>query len=730
VIGLLAAIVTIGSLASSQLPAPAAGALPTGPRATASWSVVASPSPQHGASGQLSGVACPTDTRCLVAGAGPRDDNPPYLGPPTLGEFQPSGWAPDLAEFPTGSRATSGQLNAVACATSTTCFAVGSSFGAATKTLIERWNGRWAPVASPNPPGATNVSLDGIACASASRCFAVGNYTKGSRVKTLVERWNGSGWGIVPSPSPAGSTTRSALAAIACPGPRACFAVGRSTPKSAFATLIEAWNGTSWSIVSSPNPTAGTYELAAISCSTTVSCLAVGLGLKGTTPTTLALRWNGTAWSLLKSAIPGNAASLELDGVACVTAKNCFAVGSIGTNELIARWNGTRWTRFPTLTRGQLDAISCTSATRCVAVGAGSQTLVTVWDGKTWSISHTGGSTSRLTNVSCSSTTDCLAIGENSYTLTVPFVEHWDGSAWSGVATPTLTTGPLYYLLGTSCPATGSCIVVGEQTATNGNGLSPLALEWNGTTWTVLDVPALPGVYGGLFDVSCASPTSCFAVGYTFGSSTTTLVEHWDGAAWSRMTSPNRATRYNLFWSISCVSTSSCFAVGDSSAGSRNSTLVERWNGTAWSIVPSPGHAGSTNDLQDVACASTTSCVATGAWSTGSTYGPLFEKWNGTTWTIGPMAALPAGARFSGPDDVACATSTNCVAVGTHDPGPSSRSVVERWDGSKWSLEATPAVGEADGLLGATCTDTGGCVAVGSSMNLGSEFTLVERSAQ
>jgi hypothetical protein len=40
-------------------------------------------------------------------------------------------------------------------------------------------------------------------------------------------------------------------------------------------TLIESWNGSKWSVVSSPNP-AGVPQLLAVSCATTTSCAAAG----------------------------------------------------------------------------------------------------------------------------------------------------------------------------------------------------------------------------------------------------------------------------------------------------------------------------------------------------------------------------------------------------------------------------------------------------------------------
>ena len=117
----------------------------------------------------------------------------------------------------------------------------------------------WRVVSSPNP-GPTTNELNGVACTSTTNCVAVG--ISGSTLpynRTLAESWNGSSWSVVPIPSTA-ATDADKLNGVACAGSSFCAAVGYVTtngftgnPK----TLIELWNGSSWSIVPSPNPGSG-----------------------------------------------------------------------------------------------------------------------------------------------------------------------------------------------------------------------------------------------------------------------------------------------------------------------------------------------------------------------------------------------------------------------------------------------------------------------------------------
>jgi hypothetical protein len=68
--------------------------------------------------------------------------------------------------------------------------------------------------------------------------------------------------------------------------------------------------------------------------------------------------------------------------------------------------------------------------------------------------------------------------------------------------------------------------------------------------------------------------------------------------------------------------------------------------------------------------------------------------------------------------DVACPTASNCFAVGISETKPSShvRSLVERWNGTKWSLMASPSASTGNTWLsGVVCTSSTSCIAVGNS---------------
>jgi hypothetical protein len=76
---------------------------------------------------------------------------------------------------------------------------------------------------------------------------------------TLTEHWNGSAWSIISSPNPAGATSSALQGAAAVPHEAddedgGVWAVGGDTLNGASFTLIEHWNGVKWRIVLSPTP--------------------------------------------------------------------------------------------------------------------------------------------------------------------------------------------------------------------------------------------------------------------------------------------------------------------------------------------------------------------------------------------------------------------------------------------------------------------------------------------
>ncbi len=142
-----------------------------------------------------------------------------------------------------------------------------------------------------------------------------------------------------------------------------------------------------------------------------------------------------------------------------------------------------------------------------------------------------------------------------------------------------------------------------------------------------------------------------------------------------------------FFNGVTATSASAAWAVG----GNNGNTLIAHWNGTGWKQVPSPNASDGANVLFGVAATSASNAWAAGTYTTNASPGgePLIERWNGTKWQV---AATP---RFSGLTNilygVAATSATNAWAVGYLDNSSSnSQSLILHWDGTTWKQVPSP----------------------------------------
>jgi hypothetical protein len=225
-------------------------------------------------------------------------------------------------------------LYGVAASSSKNIWAVGTyvNKSGVNQTLIEQWNGiSWKVVSSPNVAGSTSDVLTGVAASSPTDAWAVGSYTNSSGInQTLTEQWNGKSWSIVSSPNV--GTSNNVLTGVADSSSRNSWAVGNYVNTSgANQTLIEQWNGTSWSVVSSPNVGTTNNFLNSVAISSSTDVWTVGDYTNSSNVNqTLTEQWNGTSWSVVSSANVGTGSNAFL-GVA-VTLAGVWAVGDYNNN--------------------------------------------------------------------------------------------------------------------------------------------------------------------------------------------------------------------------------------------------------------------------------------------------------------------------------------------------------------------------------------------------------------
>ncbi|MGZ6969328.1 MAG: hypothetical protein ACXVKN_16490 [Acidimicrobiia bacterium] len=501
---------------------------------------------------------------------------------------------------------------------------------------------------NPEPPGTTYVTLKGVDCPSSTSCFAVGSvYASTSGLTTLIERWDGTSWSLASSPD-FGPFHSNTLDAVSCVTPSMCVAAGAD--QDDHGTLMERWDGASWSLDASEDPDLAAFvSLGGVSCSSPVSCIAVGSFLTQplTRSKTLVEHYDGTSWSIVASPETADETGPAFTAVSCTRTTMCMAVGfQFSVSPLAARWDGTSWSMLA---------------------------------------SPSGFSNSQLLAVHCVTTTDCFAVGDHATDSGSrdTLVEHWDGSAWSIIPSPNAAQANFSSLSAISCTSAVSCFAVGSALVASTPRTSTLVERWNGVGWSIVPSPNVPDVIlNRLSDVSCLQPSDCFAVGDSGEEgATATLIEHWDGTSWTIVQGPTTpgATSSSML-GVTCTE-AVCFALG---AGARGHAVIERWDGSAWTFATTPD-SGETNvyGRGSISCTSSSDCFATG----NSSGGPdktktLMLHWNGTEWSItpSPTPAGPSGGTLSA---VSCVTPTRCLAVGfIVTRSTATRSLVESWNGT------------------------------------------------
>lgn len=346
----------------------------------------------------------------------------------------------------------------------------------------------------PPSPG-IDGELRGVTVLSACDAWAVGDFTADDVQETLIEHWNGASWTVVPSPSP--GAVHNVLSSIRAASATNIWATGGydDGDNSLLKTLILHWDGKHWTQQQTPSPGSGGSTLAGIRSVSGSEAWAVGLSSDDNTDKPLILHLTGGHWR--QASVPRTEFGEALSGVAATSATDVWAVGDGFGGPVAARGRDSR----PL---------------------AGSPDIVSI-------------------------------------------ILHWNGRKWSHVASPNPGTENLLNSVGVSSRT--SALAVGTERLVGG-GFQTLAVRWNGRTWT--KVPSVsPGPGGSatsdvLSGVTVASPGNAWAVGdMQTGSGNHALIEHWNGSRWTAVPAPDPGGPSELS-AVAASSAGNAWAVGDS----------------------------------------------------------------------------------------------------------------------------------------------------------------------
>ncbi len=188
------------------------------------------------------------------------------------------------------------------------------------------------------------------------------------------------------------------------------------------------------------------------------------------------------------------------------------------------------------------------------------------------------------------------------------------------------------------------------------------------------------------------------------------------------------------FSSVSCASRSSCMALGVAAGISwepgKEPTFAEEerlfanhWDGDSWTEEDLPS-GYSEEYLSDLDCPTVQMCVVVGnAQPPGITVNgfvrPIIDIWGGSSWerASGAMSLVKDGELTHWPNSVSCASAKDCTAVGFRRE---SQNILRPWaihlSHGKWSQVTPPhpvAGAETSQLWSVSCLDNGECLATG-----------------
>jgi hypothetical protein len=352
-------------------------------------------------------------------------------------------------------------------------------------------------VPSPNVAGRTN-NLLGIAAISAKNVWAVGylGATTTTGYRTLIEHFNGSSWAIVRSPNPSSFGSDQLHAVVAIPGTNHLWAAG--------------WQG--YDACSSSHYIQPLYEY-----------------------------YDGFSWSGVRSPVLPMEAHVQ--ALAAISANDIWAVGFLGCGSpggsFIEHWNGQQWQPVATPNAGQLMSVTAVSSTDVWATSG--SPLFEHWDGVSWSVVPTSTPLTGLPfSIVAVSANNIWGIGAYDVRLSSgeiigePLLGHYDGTSWTFTEYPSLAPVDVGLVSIGVDKISGQVWAAGHSDTGSGSGSNtvlPAALHGNGSTWSLAPSPVSVGTTTNYFTaLAVVSATNVWAIGsyYPSQGGVVTLIEHFN----------------------------------------------------------------------------------------------------------------------------------------------------------------------------------------------------------
>jgi hypothetical protein len=285
-----------------------------------------------------------------------------------------------------------------------------------------------------------NQNLFAVDASSSSDAWAVG---QGPSTKSLALHWNGATWTQSSTPAPLVTNKGFKLTAVSEVAPNDVWAMGYYKDSSLVVhTLAEHFDGTHWTIVPMPPTPAGDrgLNLDAVKMITHANGWAVGSEYTASSNRTVIEHWDGISWTRVPS--PNASTNInELDSLAVISPTNIWASGTaFQLGSIVLHYDGNTWALVRTVP-ASLEALAAASTSEIFDVGyyqKGSinQTYAEEYFGTTFlqqATPNAGADTTEVFGAAAVSTNEVFAVGYHHSSITSlnkPFAMMWNGTSW------------------------------------------------------------------------------------------------------------------------------------------------------------------------------------------------------------------------------------------------------------------------------------------------------------
>jgi hypothetical protein len=228
--------------------------------------------------------------------------------------------------------------------------------GAHAGQVIEQWNGtKWSLFPAPKFGKKDQANVFAMTSSSANDVWAIGSLVNlgTGLVSPLFEHWNGTAWTATT-----GESSNDFLFGASADATNDAWAVGFNVSDS-ITTSAMHWDGTNWKRVATPNVGKGTNKLNAVLALAPNDVWAVGFSTPVAPPKqaatlTLIEHFDGASWTVVPSPKVGPNSVNQSNRLLGLTANSANDIWAFGSNfaadgsghqmTLLLHWDGTSWT--------------------------------------------------------------------------------------------------------------------------------------------------------------------------------------------------------------------------------------------------------------------------------------------------------------------------------------------------------------------------------------------------